>query len=250
MLTTRIKKKLYQPVRDAYCRYLRRQSFKKQIRPSDVFLVGHPKSGNTWLTMMLGVLIENNFSKRINLNNIGEFVPSFHNQDDQIVNYNQFPDPRLFRNEGPIYPDLYPKTIYIVRDPRAAYVSYYHHCVHDTGRVDWKIEDFIEEMLSNGCIKALEPYLLRWDRHVKEWLDRAEHQQVLFVKYEEMKQDCYQALKKAVDFIGLQCSEEDMHLAVERGDFKKHAQRRNEVWCSTLQRNQGRRWLFCAQGQD
>ena len=198
---------------------------------------------------MLGVLIENNFNKKINLNNIGEFVPSFHNQDDQIVNYHLYPNPRLFRNEGPIYPDLYPKTIYIVRDPRAAYVSYYHHCVHDTGRVDWKIEDFIAEMLSNGCINALEPYLLRWDRHVKEWLDRAEHQRVLFVKYEEMKQDCYKVLKKVVDFIGLQCSEEDIHLAVQRGDFKSMRKEEMKYGAAPYSGTKGEAGFFVRKGK-
>lgn len=220
MLHTGLKRKFYYPMRDAYRRYMRQQTFKKQIRPTDVFLVGHPKSGNTWLTLMLGVLIEKKFNNKINLNNISEFIPSFHHRDNQIENYSQFPDPRFFRNEGPIYPDLYPKTIYIIRDPRASYVSYYHHCVHDTGRMDWKMEDFIDEMLANGCIKSLEPYLLRWDRHVKEWLDRAERQPVLFVKFEEMKQDSYEVLKKAVDFIGLHCSEDEIRLAVQRGDFK------------------------------
>lgn len=220
MINVRLKRNFSYPLRDTYRRYRRLQSFKKQIRPTDVFLVGHPKSGNTWLTLMLGVLIERNFNNKINLNNIGEFIPSFHNRDNQIQNYSKFPDPRLFRNEGPVYPDLYPKTIYIVRDPRASYVSYFHHCVHDTGRVDWKIEDFIDEMLANGCIRSLEPYLLRWDRHVMEWLRRAERQPVLFVKFEEMKRDSYQVLKKAVDFIGLPCSEDEIRLAVQRGDFK------------------------------
>ena len=33
-------------------------SFRGAVRKSDVFLVGHPKSGNTWLAFMLAVLKE------------------------------------------------------------------------------------------------------------------------------------------------------------------------------------------------
>jgi hypothetical protein len=220
MPIARLKRRIYYPAREAYRRYKNRQAFKRRLRPTDVFLVGHPKSGNTWLTLMLAVLIENNFNHKVNLNNVGEFIPSFHNRDGEIAKYTHFPNPRIFRNEGPVYADLYPKTVYIVRDPRAAYVSYYHHCVHDTGREDWKMEDFIEEMLANGCIKSLEPYLQRWDRHVGEWLERAKRQPVLFVKYEEMKQDRKLTLKRVVDFIGLPCSEARISQAIDRGDFK------------------------------
>lgn len=221
MFATGLKQNLYMPLRNLYRRSMSRRAFKNQLRPTDVFLVGHPKSGNTWLTLMLSVLIENNFDQKVNLNNIGQFVPSFHHRDNAIENFAHFPDPRLFRNENPLYPDLYPRTVYIVRDPRAAYVSYYHHCVHDTGDTDWKMEDFIAEMLANGCIRKLEPDLVRWDRHVAGWLERAKRQPVIFVKYEELKQDRCKVLKKVADFIGLQCSDEEINQAVERGDFKR-----------------------------
>jgi hypothetical protein len=169
---------------------------------------------------MLSALIEKNFSKDVNLSNIAEFAPSFHHRDNEISNYSQFPNPRLFRNENPLYADLYPKTVYIMRDPRAAYVSYYHHCVHDTGRKDWSMDDYVEEMLANGCIKSLEPHLVRWDRHVAGWLERAERQPVLIVQYEEMKKDCFTVLKNAVDFIGLGCSDEQVQQSVDRCNFK------------------------------
>ena len=219
-MKTGLKRKFYYPLKTAYQKYKKKRSFKYDVRPTDVFLVGHPKSGNTWLTFMLTVLIEKNFNQKVNLNNIHDFVPGMHNRDNEIANYAHIPNPRFFRNEAPLYPDFYPKTVYIVRDPRAAYVSYYHHCIHDTGRTDWTMEDFIEEMLTAGCIKSLEPYLIRWDRHVTEWMERAKRQPVLFVKYEDMKQDCYTILKRVVDFLNLRCSDEEIHQAIARGDFK------------------------------
>jgi len=170
MIKSSLKKAIKQTplrfIKERYDTAQQRRQFQKHLRSSDVFIVGHPKSGNTWITLMLGVLIEKNFNRKTNLNTIGEFVPSFHNRDNQIADHSDLPNPRLFRNEAPLYPDLYPKTIYIVRDPRAAYVSYYHHCVHDTGRTDWKMEHFLKEMLATGGILSLEPYLVRWDRHV------------------------------------------------------------------------------------
>lgn len=249
MFNTGLKTKIYYPLRDIYRQFKNRQAFKGQLRPTDTFLVGHPKSGNTWITLMLGVLIEKNFKQRINLNNIGDFVPSFHNRDNQIERYKNFPDPRLFRNEAPLYPDLYPKTIYIVRDPRASYVSYYHHCVHVTGRTDWRMGDFLKEMMANGCIKSLEPFLIRWDHHVAEWLKRAEQQSVFFVKYEEMKQDCYNVLRKAIEFIGLQCSEEDIRAALQRGEFKSMRKEEMAYGAAPYGGTKGEKGFFVRKGK-
>ena len=122
----------FRPIKRFYKQQKERNLFKQSLRPTDIFLVGHPKSGNTWLTLMLGVLIQKNFDKNITLANVQEFIPSFHAGDSKISYYAGLPDPPIFRNEGPVYPELYPKTIYIVRDPRSVYVSYYSHCVHDS----------------------------------------------------------------------------------------------------------------------
>ena len=129
------------------------------------------------------------------------------------------PAPRVFRNEGPLYPELYPKTIYIVRDPRSVLLSYYHHCVHDTGRTDWSIAEFVDEMLQEGCIRSLEPFQIRWNLQVTAWHERSERQTVAIVRYEDLKSDRRRELQQLVDFLGVPCSEALMSEAVNRGDF-------------------------------
>lgn len=221
-------RKVFRPLKRFYNQHKARRKainhFKKHLRPTDIFLVGHPKSGNTWLTLMLGILIEKNFSKNITLGNIQEFIPSFHARDGTIKLYGHFPDPRIFRNERPIYPELLPKTIYIVRDPRSAYVSYYHHCLHDNyifnrGSLEWKFEDFVEEMLTYGCIRSVGAYMIRWDKQVSQWLERSKNQPVKIVKYEDMKMDRRKVLEDVVEFAGIPCSEEDIDMAFERSSF-------------------------------
>lgn len=248
-LNTGLKRKFYIPIRNAYKNRLMKQQFIKNLQPTDVFLVGHPKSGNTWLSLMLAVLIEKNFNKKVNLNNFGEFIPSFHDRDYQIQKYHHLPRPRIFRNEAPRFPDLYPKTIYILRDPRAAYVSYYHHCVHDIGDRNWKIEDFLAEMLENGCIKKLEPYLIHWDKHVLGWLERSKKQPVIFVKYEEMIQDRYRVMKKVVDFVGIDCVEEDIQNAVQRGDFKSMREEEKTYGAAPYSGTKGEGGFFTRKGK-
>jgi hypothetical protein len=226
-----------------------RFSFRRALRKSDVFLVGHPKSGNTWLAFMLAVLLDNDREERVNISNVGEFVPTIHNRDLLITRYRDLRSPRVFRTEAPNYPDLFPKTIYIVRDPRAALLSYYHHCVHDTGRTDWPILEFLDEMIDQGCIKSLEPHLVRWDRQVEAWLNRARHQSVSMVKYEDLKGDCLGVLRKLANFIDVEPEESLLQLAVERGDFSRMRKDEQIYGAESYPGEKGKRGFFVRKGK-
>jgi hypothetical protein len=226
-----------------------REFFRSQLRPTDAFLVGHPKSGNTWLTYMLAALVEKNFGKRATLANLQEFIPAFHAADGKIRACSQLPDPRMFRNEGPRFPELYPKTIYIVRDPRAVLVSYYHHCLHDTRDASWKLDDFVDEMLKFGCIKRLEPYISRWDKQVLAWLRRAKRQPVKIVRYEDMKSDRRKILEEVIQFLGVSCTEQDLTQAVERSSFESMRQEEETYGAEPYSGTKGEGGFFMRQGK-
>lgn len=168
---------------------------------------------------MLGIVANHDVDHRVMMSNIGDYVPTIHNRDFVIADYDRLPPPRIFRNEGPLFPDLYPKTIYLVRDPRSVLLSYYHHCVHDTGDNEWPVGAFVDEMLSHGCIKKLEPYLIRWDVQVRDWLARAGKQPVLIVKYEDLKRDQKGTLIRMAEFLGVSCAADIIDRAVQRTSF-------------------------------
>lgn len=249
---TSIKQIIRKPLR-YLGRYLsqkkRETSFQRLLRLTDIFLVGHPKSGNTMLTFMLGVLLENNFNKKINISNLREFIPCIHSRDMDIGSYADFPDPRIFRNEGPLFPKLYPRTVYIVRDPRSVYVSYYHHCVHDTGDLNWKIEDFVEEMLTHGCIRRLEPYIVRWDQQVLQWLERSKRQPVMFVKYEEMVKDKRKILEDVIEFAGITCDKKDIDTALQRSTFDNMRKEEETYGAEPYSGTKGERGYFVRRGK-
>jgi hypothetical protein len=200
--------------------------FKRELRPTDIFIVGHPKSGNTWLTLMMAAVLEDRFGKRVNVSNVKEFAPAVHADDLGIGRYAHFGDPRLFRNEGPVYPKLYPKTVYIVRDPRAVYVSYYHHYVHDfhmqqRSGEPWSVQRFIDELIAYGCVREMEPHLIRWDKQVLAWMKRSRTQPVKIVKYEDMQKDRQHVLEDVLTFAEIPYEEEKIQSAVERGSFQE-----------------------------
>jgi hypothetical protein len=227
----------------------RRALFVRSVRPDDTFLVGHPKSGNTWLAYMLAVLVRGDRDNRINIANIGDYAPVVHVHDHAIAKYGQLPSPRIFRNEGPAYPDLYPKTIYIVRDPRAVLVSYYHHCVHDTGEADWAMDAFVDEMLAHGCIRRLEPTVIRWDTQVQDWIRRAETQPVKLVRYEDLKADRKAVLAELAAFMDFECDEDALDFAAARGDFNSMRSEEKTYGAESYAGEKGARGFFVRKGK-
>jgi hypothetical protein len=227
----------------------RRSRFIDNLRATDSFLVGHPKSGNTWTAYMLSIVENRDIDHHINLSNIGEHVPVIHDRDFIIDTFSRLRTPRIFRNESPLFPELYPVTIYLIRDPRAALLSYYHHCIHDTGNRDWTMDDFIDEMLEFGCIKSLEPHLVRWDRQVKGWLDRQKTQRVEFVKYEDLKQDQYGTLIRMLDFLEIPHDHDLIDLAVQRSGFSSMRKEEEVYGSESFSGERGSKGYFVRKGE-
>lgn len=241
-------------LKDQRRRQQRKEKFMAHLRSTDVFFVGHPKSGNTWLAYMLGIVLQKDKSEKVTLANIGDFVPVVHVEDWSIAKYEHLPNPRIFRNEGPLYPDLYPKTIYIIRDVRAALVSYYHHCKHDLAKVDrnaddWTMDEFLDEMLTVGCIKRLEPELIRWDRQIIEWQNRAKKQPVKFVKYEDLLADTANEFRSILKFVGVTPEEELIDLAVTRGTFNSMRKQEEVHGAESFPGEKGSKGFFVRKGK-
>jgi hypothetical protein len=72
------------------------REFRKYVRPTDVFMVGHPKSGNAWIAYMLAVILEDgDVGRQVTMANIGHFVPAIHGSDSQVSSYDALSDRRI-----------------------------------------------------------------------------------------------------------------------------------------------------------
>ncbi len=202
-------------------RAVRELLFRANLRPTDVFLVGHPKSGNTWLAHMLGIILRAGDPEgQITVANIGDFIPGIHGDDLGILKHSALPDPRVFRNEFPNYPHVYPRTLYMVRDPRSVLVSYYHHYRVTTGDSEMSLDAFVAKYLADGPNLTWEPGLARWDTQVADWTQRARDSSVMVVSYEALHQDRPAVLKRVARFCRIPSPEAAIAVAVQRGSFE------------------------------
>jgi hypothetical protein len=202
-------------------RKLRRRPFERALRSTDAFIVGHPKSGNTWLAYMLAVLLFDDADGEVTLANVGAYIPFVHGHDHRIARHAHLPDPRVFRNEDPKFPGLYPKTIFLVRDPRAALVSLWRMYQTMFGDTRLGFGEFLEQYLrGDGIFDWWNSKLVRWDRQVAAALDRVERDpDFLVVSYEEMVRDRGSAMRRIVGFLPIEPPAERIEQAVARGAF-------------------------------
>jgi hypothetical protein len=201
--------------------------FRARLRGTDAFVVGHPKSGNTWLAYMLAVVKEaGDPEQRVNVANVGVFIPAAHRYEALHVvgsrrllrSYDRLANPRVFRNEEPVYPELYPRTVYLVRDPRAVLVSYYHHYKAEFDDPDMSMDRFVSTYLRDPS--AVGAPIARWDVQVGEWMRRAGAQRVLIVRYEDLHEDPEGCLSEIVAFCDIPATTEAVRAAGRRGAFE------------------------------
>lgn len=145
--------------------------------------------------------------------------------------------------------DYYPKTIYLVRDPRAVFLSYYHHWLHTDRGDHGTLEGFVDEMLEYGCIRRWESWLVGWDQQVNDWVTRAKRQPVKIIRYEDPIENRSKAFKEIVDFVELSCSESLLAKAIEEGAFGVMQQSEKKYGAESFHGEKSEKGLFVRKGQ-
>lgn len=168
-------------------------------RRCDVFLVSFPKSGRTWLRMMLGHALQTRFgfperrlmfATKAGIDRPGmPRILATHDDDPQVKRAQRvFSDKRAYRDR---------KVIFLIRDPRDLLVSYYfHRSKRTTG--DFRFEGDLDDFLSvdAGIVESLVAFYNAWARQ------REVPNGFLLVRYEDMHADPAGQLRRVLDFIG------------------------------------------------
>lgn len=172
--------------------------------PDDIYLVSYPKSGNTWLRFILANLL--NKKEQINFTNIHQYSP----EEGKTLTLKECANKPRFIKSHSIFSPSFPKIIYIARDGRDVYVSYYHY-LKSSLPPDTSFKDF----LNNGPFRYG-----RWSDHITSWLDNC-NQPFLVIKYEDMQTAPLITMRKIVNFMGIEEDDPNIETALEKSSFKK-----------------------------
>ncbi|CAG2121664.1 unnamed protein product, partial [Medioppia subpectinata] len=123
------------------------------IRPTDIWICGYMKSGNTWLSEIVSLIMADGVVDKVFNRSISERVPNITLAVHVDCNYSWFEgltDPRITVNHLeikylPRFEGKEGKMIYIVRNPKDVCVSLYHFHHMIIAAIDW--HDFYQLFL-------------------------------------------------------------------------------------------------------
>jgi hypothetical protein len=202
--------------------YMRFRLLDYTPRPDDIFIVTYPRSGTTWMQMIIHQLSSDG---NMDFIHISERVPFFERFRLTRKDIDSLPGPRLFKTHlgygGPFWKSIPKgpcKYIYVARDGRDVATSYYHF-YRTHLRFKGTFEDFFR-LFMQGRVQYGS-----WFRHVAGWWAHRNDPNVLFLSYEELLEDTAGSLERIANFCGFSLPPEKMPELLERCSFaymKKH----------------------------
>ena len=201
------------------------------LRPDDVFIVTYPKGGTTWTQQIVRLLRNNG---RVDNQLLDRAVPWLEVLDsdfgihfDYNVAMETILSPRAFKSHFPYHlipggmPHTSPaKYIYVARNPKDNIVSLWHHRKRlQCSAKEHSWDGFLFNAL---CGKRL---FGSWFDRVLEWWNHKDEENILFLKYEDMKKDPYQSVRTIANFIGVTGATDELIVdVVKKSSFSSMSQ--------------------------
>jgi hypothetical protein len=199
---------------------------------ANFLIIGHPKSGNTWLKVMISRLYQLRYnlpeSKLINTDEFARKIPEiprlaatngYYSYEGEVG--------KLLACGAPDNPLRHKPVLFLARNPIDVAVSWYlqftkrqsrakqelinHFVQHPIDRRTVQMWDFVR--YSDIGLPSLIEYQNTWARNVRE-LERG-----MLVKYEDLRAQPVPTLHRITQLMGENFSEDEIRAAVEWGSF-------------------------------
>ena len=207
----------------------------------DIFIVGFPKSGNTWVRFLLGNYLTD---CSCDFTNSYLVIPEIEFAIRENFHFKQ--SPRLIHSHMPYTPD-YPKVIYIIRDGRDVAASYFFY-LKKLGEIDddMNFSSFLRIYLKNG-IQGFGS----WADHVAGWLNAFDKENLLIIKYEDLLKATEIEFRKMIEFAGLDFEIGLASRAIKASSFKvmQNLEVDQHDECPTLKNISNKKIRFVREGQ-
>jgi hypothetical protein len=212
-------------------RYLAQLEMSKAQR-ANFLIIGHPKSGNTWLKAMISRLYQIRYdlpeSKLINTDEFARKIPAIPRIAATNGCYSYESEVgKLLEADAADNPLRQKPVVFLARHPIDIAVSWYHQFTKRQSRAKQElINHSIAHPIDRRTVEMWEfvrhsdiglPFLIEyqnsWARNIRE-LPRG-----LMIRYEELRADPVPTLSRVLAHVGENFSEEEVRAAVEWGSF-------------------------------
>ena len=164
-------------------------------RADDIFIASYPRSGTTWLQMIVFNLLRPHEPP---FEHISHVIPFLDRSIRQGHTFDDRPSPRLFKThlQYQHVAGWHGRWIYIARDGRDVAVSYFSFHRSYLG-LEEPFDAFFERFLRG------EVQYGSWFAHVAGWRSRAGDPRVLFLTYEQLVTDFDAVVAGLASFLGV-----------------------------------------------
>lgn len=197
-----------------------------KIRPDDIWIVGIPKTGTTWMHN-----IAYKMKNGLNSESIASALENQHferganstkqNFLERLQYFDNLASPRIFKTHLPAF--LLPKEIwtvkakiiYTARNPKDTALSGYHMMRNSIVSFKGTVDDY-----SNGIMCNVENCMPFFD-HIRGYLQLRHLDHVLFTVYEEFVVNQFEGIRSVSDFLECSHSHDQLLRLLENVSFKK-----------------------------
>lgn len=184
-------------------------------RKDDIYIVTYPKSGTTWMQMIIYLLI---YKKEPDFDHIYNVSPWLSNEAfkrSSAKRVNELPSPRFFKSHDrydKFVPGFKGKIIYVYRNVFDLTVSYFYHKKHYN---DSKLE--LQQLIDESFNPSKE---YNWFNYHEKWLINKNNHPIFYVSYENLKLDLEGAIKQLAQFLEIPLSDELLELVKKYASFE------------------------------
>jgi hypothetical protein len=169
----------------------------RRLGEAAVALGSYPRSGNTWVKLVLSHLIA---GRDVGLWESERLVPVVGSRHLDTASRT---GARIVKTHEPYRPE-YRRGIYVIRDVRDVAVSYFE-IARASGHWRGNLDDFLHTFAA-GRLDGYGP----WDVHVRGWMDARATADVLLVRYEDLLATPRESFRSIAEFAGLQATDTDL----------------------------------------